>query len=290
MEQYILGKVIGEGQFGCIREATVKESGKQVVVKTIRSTRAAEGLPHPVVREAVIAVSMNHPFIVRTFESFVEGSSMNLVMEKCSSTVTTLLTEHSPRNPIPRFLARRIAYMLISAVHYLHQENVLHRDIKPSNCLLTEKYILKLGDFGLSRVHEEGSLMTHEVETRWYRAPELLLGNQQYGEEIDIWSVGCVMAELMRGYGGAVFQGEGDLGQLSLIFDVLGTPDEEAAQCMPDWSKISFLNKTGIGVKGILPQCCPLEIDIAQKMLSLNPKKRASAAELLSHPYFFADL
>lgn len=286
MEQYIVGKVIDEGQFGCIREAIIKESGMHVVLKIIRSSRAAEGLPHPVVREAVIAVNMSHPFVVRTFETFVEGSSMILVMERCYSTVAKLLAEHSPRCPIPRCLSRRLMYMLISGVQYVHQQNVLHRDVKPSNCLLTESFVLKLGDFGLSRPHKKGARMTHEVETRWYRAPELILGNQNYGEEIDIWSVGCVLAELARGYGGAIFQGVGDLGQLALVFDVLGTPDKDAVKWMPDWDKIHFMEKKGSGIKGILPQVHPLELDLITRILVLNPKKRPSATEILSHPCF----
>lgn len=288
MEKYVLGKVIGEGQFGCIREAIVKESGMHVAVKIVRSSRAAEGLPHPVVREAVIALNLRHPFIVRTFETFVEGSSMVLVMEKCFGTMEKLLAKHSPLHPIPRFLSRRLMYMLISAVQYMHQENVLHRDLKPSNCLLTENFVLKVGDFGHSRVHEKRIPMTHEVQSRWYRAPEAILGNQKYGKEIDIWSVGCIMAELVRGYGGAIFQGEGDLGQLSLIFDLLGTPDEESVRWMPDWDKIHFLEKKGVGIENILPQVHSLELDILKKILSLNPKKRPTATDLLAHSYFSA--
>lgn len=286
MDQFIVGHTIGEGQFGCIREAIVKETGNPVVLKIIRVTRLAEGLPHPIAREVLIAPRMDHPYVVRTYQVFPVGTSMVLVMERCASTVAKLLSQHSPRNPIPLSYTQQLLGMLLSAVEYIHTMGVLHRDIKPANCLLTRENVLKVGDFGLSRLREMNKDMSHEVQSRWYRAPELLLGQRRYGGEIDIWSVGCVAAELIRGYGCPLFCGDGDIRQLSLIFDVLGTPDEEAIAHMPDWSKIQFGPKRGLGIGAILPTASAVMVDFLKCMLCLNPKKRLSATELLRHPFF----
>lgn len=286
MESYLVGKVLGQGQFGCIREAVRKDNGDPVVVKIIRVTRMGEGVPHPVAREAVIAPRLQHQYVVRTLDVFTEDTSVVLVMEKCHTTVAAMIQEHSPLRPMPSNLVKRLMGMLLSGVAYIHSMGVLHRDIKPSNCLLTMEKVLKIGDFGLSRLKEVNEDMSHEVQSRWYRAPELLMGKRRYGEEIDMWSVGCVMAELIRGYGDPIFCGDGDIAQLSLIFDLLGTPDAETAKDMPDWGKIHFAAKKGTGIESVIPNAHPLAIDLLKKMLCVNPRMRFSARQLLAHPYF----
>eukprot|EP00796_Vickermania_ingenoplastis_P009148 gene9148-6429_t len=197
MHKYLVGKSVGEGQFGSIREGAIKETGAPVVVKIIRVGRLGEGMPHPVVREAVISPRLDHPHVVRTLEVFTEGTSMVLVMERCHATVAELLSHHSLRSPVP--------------------ENTL-----------------------------------------------------------------------LRGYGGAIFSGDGDISQLSLIFSTLGTPDEETAAAMPDWGKIHFGPKVGDGIESVIPYADPLAVDVLNKLLCLNPKKRYSAREAINHPYFMS--
>lgn len=290
MNRFLVGKSIGEGQFGSIRAATVKGTGEEVVLKIIPVSRLSEGIPHPVARECIIAPMMDHIHVVRTLEAFPDGAKMVLVMEYCHSNLRAFISEHSVRQPVPKQMVKRLAFMLLSGVEYVHSRGVLHRDIKPANCLLTEDYTLKLGDFGLSRVFDRRKErgMSHEVQTRWYRAPELLLGKRCYGEEVDIWSVGCVVAELLRGYGDAIFCGDGDISQLSQIFDVLGTPDEETASQMPDWEKIHFDAKKGSGLQSVFPIATAVELDFMSGMLSLNPKKRWSISALMHHSFFSA--
>lgn len=291
MHRFKLGEQIGDGHFGEVRKARVRSTGYPVALKIIPITRLGEGIPHPIVREAIIAPRMIHQNLVRTFEVFTEGTSMVLVMERCSATVVSLLAEHSVRNPLPKCIAKKLAYSLLSAVAYMHEMDVLHRDIKPSNCMLTADLTLKLGDFGVSRVFTKNADLSHEVGTRWYRAPEALLGQRRYGESIDIWAVGSVVAELIRGFGGALFCGDGDLCLLGLIFDALGTPDTlNCQQSMPDWEKIQFESKQGKGVSYLLPMATPTECDFLEKMLCVDPSKRRRAVELLEHPFFTCDL
>ncbi|ESL06289.1 hypothetical protein TRSC58_06039 [Trypanosoma rangeli SC58] len=179
--------------------------------------------------------------------------------------------------------------MLLMALAYMHSEGILHRDVKPSNCFLTGEGELRLGDFGLSRLWDRDASMTHEVVSRWYRAPELLLGQRHYGPEIDMWSSGCVLAELLRGYSGAFFAGDGEIWQLSRIFDVLGTPTPHSwpsAVHLPDWGKVHFEPKPPQPLRLFFPDVSEAALDLLQQLLCLDPEKRLTAAGALRHAYF----
>ncbi|CAD2215918.1 protein kinase [Angomonas deanei] len=287
MDNYILGSVIGEGQFGSVRKATVKQSGAHVAMKQIRLNRTTEGLPHPVAREILLAPSLESPFIIRTIEVLPFGSSVVMVMELCKADLGNLLRAHSYTNPLPPEKAKNYLQMLLMALHYLHKRDILHRDVKPSNLFLCHNGVLKVGDFGLSRIRAED--MSHEVSSRWYRAPELLFGCRTYGGEVDMWSVGCVFGELLRGFSAPLFTGDGDLNQLSRIFDVLGTPKEESLRYyeqLPDWGKVHFHEKQGSTVRSLFPTVPDTAVHLLERLLNLNPKERLTPQEALSHPYF----
>ena len=133
--------------------------------------------------------------------------------------------------------------------------------------------------------------MTHEVATRWYRAPELLFGERRYTPAIDVWGAGCVFAELLAGGGtGVLFPGTGDIDQINKVFRVLGTPTPATwagLEKLPDWSKIVFTPCEGCGLASVLgPDVCPLGLDLLTKMLALDPAKRISAADARRHPFF----
>lgn len=287
MNKYVLGSTIGEGQFGSVREATVKSTGARVAVKEIRLTRLSEGMPHPVARELLIASRINHPFIVQTIEVLPHGSSMALVMERCKSDLAAVLRSRSVFDPLPISVGGHYFKALLTALEHLHASNILHRDVKPANCFLTEGGILKLGDFGLSRMRGDG--MSHEVASRWYRAPELLFGKRDYGGEVDMWSAGCILGELLRGSGDALFAGDGDINQLSKIFDVLGTPTPDTWQGvddLPDWGKVHFESKSGCGLRGIAPLASNSALDMLTGLLCLDPLRRLTASQALQHQFF----
>jgi len=182
---------------------------------------------------------------------------------------------------------------LLEGLHYCHTNGVLHRDIKGSNLLMNNKGEVKLADFGLARPFtEQQGQYTNRVITLWYRPPELLLGAVQYGPAIDMWSVGCILTELLGGR--AIFPGKNEVDQLELIFKVCGTPNEhnwpdvdkqpwwhvfkpqkETKRCL-----IEALRKSASGV----PQEA---LDLVDRLLTLDPKKRATAAEALDSDYFW---
>ncbi|RNF19765.1 protein kinase [Trypanosoma conorhini] len=292
MDRYIIGAPIGEGRFGVVRAAVVKDSGMPAAIKFLTMSRLDEGIPHPTARELLVAMRLVHPFIIRTYEIFPAGCSLALVMERCKGDLAVVLSGRSPSNPLPAWKAKSLFKMLLLALAYMHSEGVLHRDVKPSNCFLTEEGELRLGDFGLSRVWEKEASMTHEVVSRWYRAPELLLGQRHYGTEIDMWSSGCVFAELLRGYSGAFFAGDGEIWQLSRIFDVLGTPTPKSwpsAVLLPDWGKVHFEPKSPRSLRAFFPDASDFALDLLQQLLCLNPQKRLTAAAALRHAYFSED-
>ncbi|CCW64076.1 unnamed protein product [Phytomonas sp. EM1] len=288
MEKYILGDVIAEGQFGSVREARCKETNAHVALKIVRVSSIDSGIPHPVAREVLIAMRVYHPYIVSVIEVFPYRSSVAIVMERCTSDLANLLASHSFYNPMPLQLGKRLFFMLLSALDYLHQQRILHRDVKPSNCVLSAEGVLKLGDFGLSRMWKEEDL-SHEVASRWYRAPELLFGQRRYGAEVDMWSAGCILAEILRGFGGAFFPGEGDINQISKIFDILGTPTEASwpgVGKLPLWGKVNFVQRSGCGLRETLPRSSEAAINILEKLLSLDPTSRISARDAMKHPFF----
>ncbi|KPA86696.1 putative mitochondrial protein kinase [Leptomonas pyrrhocoris] len=287
MEKYALGPLIGEGQFGSVRAATVKSTGQAVAVKLLHVPRVAEGIPHPVARELLVASRVSSPFLVNTIEVLPYGSHMVLVMERCSGDLAAVLRRCTLTRPFPLPLAQSYLQMLLSALHTLHSDGVLHRDVKPANCCIACDGRLKLGDFGLSRPRSDD--MSHEVVSRWYRAPELLFGRRRYGGEVDLWAAGCIFAELLRGYGQPFFTGDGDISQLARIFDVLGTPvgaTGDIYRKLPDWEKVCFEEKRGSGLRALLPLAPADALDLLTALLDLDPGARPTAAEALRHPFF----
>lgn len=182
-------------------------------------------------------------------------------------------------------------YQLLQAVAFIHSRRYLHRDIKPGNLLLSNN-CLKIADFGLARALTEPSRpYTPEVCTLWYRAPEILLLNGQYGPELDVWSCACIFYELITRDG--LFKGDSDIDQIHKIFQILGTPSPQ------EWPEIASLLKPGFEKprRRLADYCPQLDVDDAgfdllevssfkQKMLVFNPLHRISANIALQHPYF----
>lgn len=180
-------------------------------------------------------------------------------------------------------------YQVLRGLKFIHSANVIHRDLKPSNLLLNGNCDLKICDFGLARgVKEDVDYeLTEYVVTRWYRAPEVMCSCQEYDHKIDVWSVGCILAELHGRK--PLFPGDDYIKQMNLIFGVLGTPDRDDMKFISNEKALEYIKslkpRSPIPFKMIYKNANPLAIDLMEKMLVFNPKKRISVDEALKHPY-----
>nr|XP_029118452.1 cyclin-dependent kinase G-2 isoform X2 [Elaeis guineensis] len=217
---------IDEGTYGVVYRAKDKKTGEVVALKKVKMEKEREGFPLTSLREINILLSFHHPSIVDVKEVVV-GSSLDsifMVMEYMEHDLKGLM--ETMKQPFSQSEVKCLMLQLLEGVKYLHDNWVLHRDLKTSNLLLNNRGELKICDFGLSRQY--GSPLkpyTHLVVTLWYRAPELLLGAKEYSTAIDMWSLGCIMAELLAKE--PLFNGKTEFDQLDKIFRTLGTPNEK---------------------------------------------------------------
>ncbi|XP_030323588.1 cyclin-dependent kinase 7 isoform X3 [Calypte anna] len=180
------------------------------------------------------------------------------------------------------------AYMLMTlqGLEYLHQHWILHRDLKPNNLLLDENGVLKLADFGLAKSFgSPNRVYTHQVVTRWYRAPELLFGARMYGVGVDMWAVGCILAELLLRM--PFLPGDSDLDQLTRIFETLGTPTEEqwpGMTSLPDY--VAFKSFPGMPLQHIFCAAGDDLLSLLQGLFTFNPCTRVTATQALKQKYF----
>uniref|UniRef100_A0A182NF70 mitogen-activated protein kinase n=1 Tax=Anopheles dirus TaxID=7168 RepID=A0A182NF70_9DIPT len=182
-------------------------------------------------------------------------------------------------------------YQILRGLKYIHSANVLHRDLKPSNLLLNTTCDLKICDFGLARVadpeHDHTGFLTEYVATRWYRAPEIMLNSKGYTKSIDIWSVGCILAEMLSNR--PIFPGKHYLDQLNHILGVLGSPSQEDLECIINEKARSYLQslpyKPKVPWSRLFPNADLSALDLLGKMLTFNPHNRISVEDALAHPY-----
>ena len=230
---------------------------------------------------------LKHENIVALHDVIHTENKLMLVFEFMDGDLKKYMDTQGDKGALNPRTIKSFMYQLLRGIDFCHKNRVLHRDLKPQNLLINGKGQLKLGDFGLARAFGiPVNTFSNEVVTLWYRAPDVLLGSRTYNTSIDIWSAGCIMAEMYTGR--PLFPGTTNEDQLIRIFRIMGTPTERTwpgltqyPEYKPNWQMYATQPLTNI-----LPQIDPAGIELLQHMLQLRPELRISAHDALQHHWF----
>ncbi|CAH1796484.1 unnamed protein product [Owenia fusiformis] len=286
-KQYEKIDFLGEGQFATVYKAKDLSTGDIVAVKKIKvgnKSEAADGINRTALREIKLLLELSHPNIIGLVDVFGQKSNISLVFDFMETDLEVLIKDLTVA--LTPGHIKSYTLQTLKGLEYLHKNWILHRDLKPNNLLINENGVLKLGDFGLAKYYgSPNRIYTHQVVTRWYRAPELLFGARIYGTGIDIWAVGCILAELLIRV--PFLPGESDLDQLTRIFQVMGTPNDErwtGMSSLPDY--IKFKDYPGTPLNQIFTAATDDLLELLNKLLALDPLKRCNATQALKMSYF----
>jgi serine/threonine protein kinase len=230
---------------------------------------------------------LKHENIVSLYDVIHTENKLMLVFEHMDKDLKKYMDTRGDRGALDAATIKSFMYQLLRGIAFCHENRVLHRDLKPQNLLINSKGQLKLADFGLARAFGiPVNTFSNEVVTLWYRAPDVLLGSRTYNTSIDIWSAGCIMAELYTGR--PLFPGTTNEDQLQRIFRLMGTPSERSwpgISQFPEY-KPNFQVYATQDLRLILPQVDSVGLNLLSSMLQLRPDMRISAADALRHPWF----
>lgn len=292
MENYSIIGRIGEGAHGVVFKAKKIQSGEIVALKKVALRKLEEdGVPSSAIREIKALEQIDHPNVVRLYDVFPTGAGFALVFEFMMTDLSEII--RNDRFVLTKSQTKMYMQMLLKGIAYCHQRNIMHRDLKPANLLISSGGELKIADFGLARVYmhnESGRQYSHQVATRWYRAPELLYGSRAYDIGVDLWALGVIYGEILNR--SPLFPGESDIEQLCCVLKALGTPNEEVwpgLTDLPDYNKITFPENQATPVEELVPDASDMEVDLLKQFLLYDSKKRARANDALLHPLFFTE-
>ena len=281
--------VVGSGTYGKVFKAIHVYTKNLAALKKIRMDGEKDGFPVTAVREIKLLQSLKHVNVVALQEVMVEQNDCFMVFEYLSHDLTGLLNH--PTFKLEHSHKKHLGKQLFEGLNYLHRRGVLHRDIKAANILVSTTGQLKLADFGLARFFTKRGKpdYTNRVITIWYRPPELLLGETQYGPAVDIWSAACVMVEIFTRH--AIFPGDGgEINQLDKIYNILGTPTRSDWPGLVDMNWIELMGPTerkpNIFADKYRERLTPDAFELLQAMFMYDPVKRPTAGDVLEHPYF----
>lgn len=281
---------LGEGTYSVVHKAK-DANGDVFALKIIRLEAEDEGIPSTAIREISLLRELEHPNIVKLCNVMHTERKLTLVFEFMEQDLKRLLDR--TESGLPEDSVKSFLFQLLRGTAHCHRLRVLHRDLKPQNLLINkgsgapEDGVLKLADFGLARAFGiPVRSYSHEVVTLWYRAPDVLLGSRKYSTPVDIWSVGCIFAEMANGR--PLLTGDTDASQLQKIFKVLGTPSPitwPQVTELPDW-RPDFHQYEAQPWSSIAPSVDSQGLDLLAGMLRADPNQRISARAAMDQTYF----
>lgn len=282
-------KPIGRGAYGVVCSARDKTNDRKVAIKKI--TDAFEDLidAKRILREAKLLRHFDHENVCGLRDMMNPPleepfNDIYIVLDLMDTDLERIICSN---NDLTDHHVQYFIYQVLRGLKYIHSANVIHRDLKPSNLLLNADCDLKICDFGLARGVKDDVDLTKYVVTRWYRAPELLCSCVDYNEKIDVWSVGCILAELLGRT--PLWPGEDYIKQMDLIFTSIGTPTEEDVEFISNDKAYQYIKrlkkKEKVPWSRKFPHASAAALDLLDKMLQFNPHKRISVEEALLHPY-----
>jgi serine/threonine protein kinase len=287
---YTATQVIGSGSFGVVYQAIIVETGEVVAIKKVLQDKRYKN------RELEIIKDLNHCNVVRLKNAFFtsgekpEEMYLNAVMEFIPETLSRIIRQYAKsKSQMPLLLVKLYAYQMLRALAYIHSVGVCHRDIKPQNILVDPNtQVLKLCDFGSAKRLVKGEPNVAYICSRYYRAPELIFGATDYTNEIDVWSIGCVIAELVLGR--PIFPGESAVDQLVEIIKILGTPTKTQVLVMnPEYKEYKFPAIKPYPWAKLFKNCKNVNnefMDLISKLLVYEPNLRLTPLKALLHPFF----
>lgn len=296
---------VGLGTFGSVDKAKCRATGKVVALKRIFMHNEKDGFPITSLREIKLLKTLSHVNVLHLDEMAIERvkakerkkATLYMVTPYMDHDLSGLLKNTDVKITVPQIKCYML--QLLEGLRYLHSAHIIHRDMKAANLLINNAGILQIADFGLARYYDEPSPKpgkgggeakreyTGLVVTRWYRPPELLLNLKKYTSAIDLWGVGCVFGEMFKKR--PILMGGTDLGQIHMIFDLVGSPNDEN---MPGWSELpgcegtkSFDHKAG-NIKEQFKELSPSGVSLLSDLMTLDWRTRINAHDALRHPYF----
>ncbi|OWZ31285.1 cyclin-dependent kinase 1 [Cryptococcus neoformans c45] len=288
LDNYQKIEKVGEGTYGVVYKAKDINTGNVVALKKIRLEAEDEGVPSTSIREISLLKELSKDDnIVKLLDIVHSEAKLYLVFEFLDMDLKKYMDTIGEKDGLGPDMVKKFSYQLVKGLYYCHGHRILHRDLKPQNLLINKSGDLKIGDFGLARAFGIPlRTYTHEVVTLWYRAPEVLLGSRHYSTAIDMWSVGCIVAEMATRQ--PLFPGDSEIDEIFRIFRVLGTPDEDVwpgVRGLPDY-KPTFPQWHPVELADVIKGFEADGIDLIAQTLVYDPAHRISAKRALQHPYF----